>query len=335
MLNEQMTRASFIAIQAPEKTGKTWMLNYFAIEALKQNLKVALFQVGDLTQNQEVTRLKMAIAGKSNKQKYCGEFKVPVKWISDDGNGGSKACPVAPQNFDVEYKMVTLKEPLTAEVAQKRCDKFYNEHNLKEGENFQMMTVASGTINFKTIDHRLKELEEDTGFIPDVIIVDYIDILAKESNDYQGQDIVNETWMAGKSLCNDRNCLLIGATQADAGSYDGQVQTRENFSRDKRKYAHVNGMLGMNQTEDEKRSGIMKLNWIVAREGEYLTSNACYILQCLRRGHAVIDSMFNTDFSLTLVKKREDADDDDDTPRLPAAPKGGGTKVKRKRRRRT
>ena len=78
----------------------------------------------------------------------------------------------------------------------------------------------------------------------------------------------------------------------------------------------------------------MKINWIVAREGEYTTSNACYLLQSLRRGMAVIDSMFNTDYSLALVAKREERDTESDRggSSVPSAPKGGTSKRRRQRR---
>ena len=89
----------------------------------------------------------------------------------------------------------------------------------------------------------------------------------------------------------DRSAIQSAVTPYPE-TYTGEVQTRQNYSEDKRKYSHVNVMIGMSQTDEEKRLGLMKFNTLVSREGEYITSSVCYVLQCLRTGEPVVDSVF-------------------------------------------
>jgi hypothetical protein len=83
-------------------------------------------------------------------------------------------------------------------------------------------------------------------------------------------------------------------TQADAASYEKNSLGLSNFSEDKRKYGHVTAMYGLNQDVDgrEKKIGIMRINEIVVREGEFDTSSQIHVLQNLRRGRPFLYSYY-------------------------------------------
>jgi hypothetical protein len=67
---------------------------------------------------------------------------------------------------------------------------------------------------------------------------------------------------------------------------------RSNFSEDKRKNAHVTGMVGLNQTPDENEMEVMRLNWIVRRGARFTNSECCYLAGCLAIGNPAIRSCF-------------------------------------------
>lgn len=290
LLNEQLTRASMVSFQAPEKSGKTWMLSYIKRKALEQGLKVLEFQLGDLTEKQVIIRDSISISQKSNKMKYCGTFKKPLRWIPAV-NEDAKECPIAPKGWDVEYEEITIDEPLTGMEALKQNKRYYKKHKIEQDKSYRLVVSPAKTMNMRMIDDLCDRLYVEEGFIPDVIVSDYMDILDKENTKDEGRDAVNENWIGGKALVNKRSVLLVTATQSDAGTYDGQIQTRENYSNDKRKFGHVNGMYGMNQTDEEKKYGIQKINIVIARDGEYTVGNICYVLQNLRCGQPVVDSL--------------------------------------------
>ena len=65
---------------------------------------------------------------------------------------------------------------------------------------------------------------------------------------------------------------MVTATQTNAKGYTDELIRRGNFSEDKRKLAHVTGMVGLNQTEKDKRQGIYRVNWVMLREAAYFKS---------------------------------------------------------------
>ena len=82
------------------------------------------------------------------------------------------------------------------------------------------------------------------------------------------------------------------ATQAAASSYKKDTIDLTDFSEDKRKFAHVTAMYGMNQTPEEKKLGILRLNELVVRESDFDSTRQVKVLQCLSRGRPLIGSYF-------------------------------------------
>ena len=84
------------------------------------------------------------------------------------------------------------------------------------------------------------------------------------------------------------------ATQSDAASYEQYRLKMKNFSEDKRKYAHVSSMYGLNQDpkDREKEIGVMRINEIVIREGAFKNTNEVVVLQNLKRGRPYLGSFW-------------------------------------------
>ena len=69
----------------------------------------------------------------------------------------------------------------------------------------------------------------------------------------------------------------------------------KNFSEDKRKYAHVTAMYGLNQDpqDREKKIGLMRINEIVVREGDFSNTKEVTVIQNLARGRPFLGSYYN------------------------------------------
>ena len=188
---------------------------------------------------------------------------------------------------------ITVKEPLDVRQAKKVFRRYF----IKENRPIMLSTHSNGTLTISKIKALLNEWEISQDFIPDVIIIDYADLLVPDSKmEFRHQQ--NEIWKNLRALSQEERGgklpLLVTATQADANSYDKNLLTLGNFSEDKRKYGHVTSMLGLNQDPKgrEKRIGMMRINEIVLREDEFNSNNVVYVLQNLKRGLPVIGSFF-------------------------------------------
>jgi hypothetical protein len=329
--NRQLVRGAFVALMATEKRGKTFWLLDLAIRACKQLNRVAFIQAGDMTDDQQLRRIAVYLTKRSDIQKYSGLMYEPISDCyynqTDDCDRSDRVCDhgvfegrtieelrrditlselieeaknspaYKPCSYCSEYQSkpwgvpwvveVDTGDPLTVVEAQNEMRKFFVQNT----RQLKLSSHANGTLTVRHIATLLNNWERQDGFVPDVIIVDYADLLTVEAKtEFRHQQ--NEIWKQLRSLSQERHALVITATQADAKSYEQNRLKMANFSEDKRKYAHVTAMYGLNQdTKDrEKRIGIMRLNEIVVREGDFSSLNEVTVLQNLRRGRPFIGS---------------------------------------------
>ncbi len=281
--NTALTREALVAIQAPEKRGKTWWCIELAMRALVQRRKVAFFEVGDLSEGQLLRRMAVRLQNRPMWERDCGEYSIPQKIVQEkDGEDGDAKLRVEC------HKPKTFAVPINEEGMKKAISRFHRRAGTSDKDNQFMVSVhPTSTIRVSDIDAILTGWAVERAFVPDVIIIDYADILAPQNTSHDVRDQVNETWAAMRRLSQERRALVIAPTQANAASYKTKTQTMANFSNDKRKMAHVTAMLGLNQDEQEKHDGLMRLNWIVLRESPFFASQCLVVAQCLSLGRVM------------------------------------------------
>lgn len=269
-----LARASFVSLMAPEKRGKTWWLLDLAWQAMRQRRRTAFFSVGDMTEAQVLRRVAARAAGLPN-------YPRQVMW--------PKAIHIPEGAYTAEVAAVVrdYTEAVTARTAWEAMGKIR-----KKGANrLRLATYPAGTCSVADIDATLDGWAAE-GWVVDVVVIDYADILAPPPGHQEQRHQTNATWTQLRALSQARHCLVVTATQTDAASYTQAVLTRSNFSDDKRKLAHVTGMVGINQSDAEKERGVMRLNWIARREAEYSERRCCHVAGCLSVGRPAIITSF-------------------------------------------
>jgi hypothetical protein len=283
-LNHACTRDALIGIQAPEKRGKTFWALEFVLRSLQQRRKVALFEAGDLSEGQIMRRLAVRITGLPLWPSQIGDIQIPTKIIQQiDG------LPT------VEFKTKECPKAVSHDDCVKAIKRFMRGCGLSEGApHLLVSTHPTSTLSVQGIESILDGWEMKRQFIPDVIVIDYADILAPTDSKKQVRDQTNEIWAGLRRLSQSRRCLVVVPTQADADSYGRYVQGMKNFSEDKRKLAHVTGLFGLNQTEAEKALSLMRLNWIVLREAPFESRRCLYVATCLPLGRVLCCSRLDS-----------------------------------------
>jgi hypothetical protein len=190
----------------------------------------------------------------------------------------------------VWLRKVKQVEPLDGPTARKAAEKFFK----KNKRHFKLMTYPAGSLTPSEIDRVLTQWDKQDGFVPDTIIVDYADLQVADAglkgSDYRQQ--TNQVWQGDRGLAQKWYALFVTATQADADSYKQGRLNKGNFSEDKRKYAHVTAMYGLNQdpNDREKKIGVMRINEIVVREGEFSNDTEVTVLHDLYQGRPFLES---------------------------------------------
>ena len=279
----QLTRDGFIAFLGAEKKGKTFWLMDMAWRAMLQRRKVAFFSAGDMSERQMMRRLSIRASRKPIRAKHwpC-EIRVPSKIRRKDGV------------IEILHETKVFLKPLNWREAWEAMQEVV-QYKIKDKTPYlRLATYPNSVLSVKGIETQLRTWERE-GWTADVVIIDYADILDENAampGQSDARHKVNATWKQLRALSQKFHCLVITATQADAASYDKDTLNRTNFSEDKRKMAHVTGMIGINQTKTEKEIGAYRLNWIVLREGEFTEGATVAVAACVPLAAVALKSCF-------------------------------------------
>ncbi len=192
----------------------------------------------------------------------------------------------------VWLQKVERSQPLTVKRAQRAVKAFFERYRRR----FKLACFPAGTLTVSEMKSRLDSWERYQGFVPDVIVVDYADLVSADDGSVsEFRHRQDHIWKALRALSQERHVLLVTATQADAESYKKGRLSISNFSEDKRKLAHVTAQYGLNQDPQgrEKQLGIMRINEIVIREGEFSSDSEVVLLQDLSIGRPFLESYFS------------------------------------------
>ena len=245
-LGDAFGRGEFVAIMAPDKVGKSWWLLDMAFRAARSRSRVAYIDCGDMTEDDVIQRLG---------QRASGLPSVP----------GEQAIPVGFDSGAVKTEQRTYDKACSAQSGFKAFNKA-----IKSKDRLRISCHPNSTLSVAGVESLVRDWTRD-GWVPDVLVLDYADIMAASSGIRETQDQIDDTWRGLRRLSQRLHCLVITATQANAASYGerGKTLGRRNFSGRKTKLAHVTAMLGLNQTDEEKLAGIWRVNFVVRRRGRY------------------------------------------------------------------
>jgi len=269
LVGNAFARDSLIAFMAPDKTGKSFYLLDVAFRGVKARRRVAYIEAGDLCQDEVIKRLGQRA---SRMPLVAGKYEYPV---------GFK------EEYDVQMEKRTY-EAVTAASAYKAYKKVVRGKDL-----FRLSCHANTSIDVAGITSLVRDWERE-GWIPDIIVIDYADILAPPAGVRDTLDQIDTTWKQLRRLSQELHCLVVTATQANSASYtnENRLLSRRHFSGRKTKLAHVNGMLALNVTSKDKEQGVTRVNWVVRRSGAYSETCCVHVSGCLAIGCPVIKSTF-------------------------------------------
>lgn len=282
-----LKRDRFISFIAPEKTGKSYLLLDLAWRAICQRRKVAYFQVGDLSADE--IKLRFLVRASRHPEESTdpyGKWPCKVQWpVSIEGPRGSGDIAT------VRYKKITFKQPLCPAKAWRECRKFI-KHRLRSQESYLRLSVHP---NFSVNVEDIKSVLEGWaigGWSPDVVVIDYADVLAPPSGYSDVREQINQTWGQMRSLSQTRHCLVATATQSTRSSYEARTMSRQHVSEEKRKLSHVTGMIGINVYGEEREAELLRLNWLVRRQGKYVVTRCIHVASCLALANPIVLNTF-------------------------------------------
>jgi len=313
-----LKRKWLVSLMGPMKRGKTWWLEEFKFAALTNRLKVVEIS---LEMDKTETNLRTYKRLTSSNENRQGNFIIPIFDCQRNQKGDCdkkektqtekladnlgripkftpniryRVCTYCKGHPDRNYLpaiwYVMERRPLLSYSLTSRSSKGFQ--NMYGEGNLRTISYPIGTVNISDILRDLEILEFSQEFVPDVIILDYMDLLKSEDSRLVGRDAINETWKKAKGIAQERNCLWVTATQSNRQSFESKNVKKTQTGEDIRKLAHVDIMATLNQTETEKRKKIMRMGILAHRHKYFDDFTQIVTLQQLELGQPYLDGFY-------------------------------------------
>lgn len=224
----------------------SWILQDIAWRAMEQGHRVAMFQCGDMSEDQILMRIAARIGNRPIK---AGEVKIPISIEPPRGN-----------EVTVIHKVQKWEKDMTKKMAMK-YRKRLRKKSWYSKEPMRLETYPARGISIYGIKSRLDQWAAQD-WNADVVVIDYADILAPPSGQFGDREDINTTWITMRSISVQYHCLVATATQVNRGGYDSMKLKLENTADDRRKMDHVTASVGLTGTEEEVERGIFRHAWI-------------------------------------------------------------------------
>lgn len=269
----------FISLLAPSKGGKTWWLIWLAMQAMAQGCKV-LFASCEMDDAQMVRRFWQYMSGQAQKAGI-------IKGSTFQKNG---------DKFDLVPAELEVQEVDTSAEAIQKIQKDFEA--LIQGGSLRLKRYDTGTLTWNKLDADLKTMEVESGWVPNVIVVDYLDIF-KLSGRGEKRDQLDELWKEGRGFNLAHPGCLITASQITGGDIlsGKRDANRGDMSDCKSKQNHITRMVTINRNPDDKRMCLARLVSEVQRDGKECFE-PLYVTQCFEIGRPWMECEWGKDVNI-------------------------------------
>lgn len=299
-------RGWLLGVMGPFKRGKTWDLQDIAFDGILSRLRVAFASL-EMQDKHQSTRLYSQVGRFGG---FEGLYKIPcfdccsnqdnscIKTIRVNGeprpekfqpNQTYKPCTACrgTEDFVVTTWFTLQKRPaLTRKNARKELGKLQK----MVGSNlFRLISYPAFTATLSNVEEDLERLEIQEGFIPDILVIDYADILEAENKKDEYRHRIDMIWKRLKGMAFERSCLVVTGSQSNRASTDKEVLSEKDTAEDARKLAHTDVMLTLNQTDKEKDQGVWRIGVLEHRWKQFNKRRQLMALQQFEIGQPILD----------------------------------------------
>ena len=259
------SRSRFVCIMGGYKGNKSWALLHAAKTALMGGLKV-LFVSHELTEMEVEKRMDMMWGAMVDEEE---PKKVEIRTRDENGRFDD-FIELRPSVYDVGA--VNKVRDVMGRMGGRLIIKKY-----------PINTCTMAELN-RYLDH----LEQFCDFVPDVVINDYADIMSYTSEFNEKRHGLNDVYLGHKTIADERNILVMTASQVTVEAIKKRRIKMSDFSEDKRKAGNVDLALAICQTDKMEEIGMMSVNVVANRSG--LMNVGCTVLYNLEIGQFCLDS---------------------------------------------
>ena len=219
---------------------------------------------------------------KNHKWKVCTKCK-------DDNSSRKNAAKNKRFVPAIWYKKVKVRE-----ITELRVKNAIRNKKFSNLSNFRMKCFPRFTVTFtETKDYIMRYIDK-TGWKPDIIIYDYLDILLPEGN-LEGRFAVDDVWKRASGLAGELDCLVFTADQSTKGGRIQYALDQMSTSESKTKDSHLDVRIAFSNTDDEKDLGLIRSNVVFHRHELFNVRREVLLTQRIATAQPMLDNAFFPD----------------------------------------
>lgn len=156
-------------------------------------------------------------------------------------------------------------------------------------DRYRVKCFPRFSATLKDIEYYIKAYIQKHNFRPDVILLDYPDIMAPVEGNLMDRFNIDYNWKRCAGMAHELNSAVFVADQAIKSGRVMQSLDVMSTSESKTKDAHIDMRLTLNKSKAENELGLQRLGMLFRRKGKLRTSEVM-MTQRLETCHPLLDS---------------------------------------------
>jgi len=271
-------RKELVLFVAPPKKGKTWWLVHCGKMGILQNRKVCHISL-EMNDEQVGTRY------------YQSLFGSTVRHLPD-----IRMMRMSNNRFDVtsaEDKPRSLKDEEVLEKIRRRL-----EQDLYLDKNLWIKKFPARSLTVNGLKAYIQSLKTHHKFHPDMIILDYVDLMNIDTNNYRLN--LKTVYEELHGMAAELDVMLVSASQVNREGAQSKEVSEWHVGEDWSKIGIADLVITYSQTKAEKALGIARLRVTNARNEQ--DNLEILITQCYTLGQFCLDAQENVEFWQKALK---------------------------------
>jgi hypothetical protein len=261
-----LCRTDFLCLLGGYKGKKSFGCVHLGVQGLFEGRKV-LHITHELSMEETEKRYDAAIGGLIlNSDIKSGNVKIEIP--EEGGEPGVKE----------EEERQAVGDWEAVKVARRRIKRLGGQLIIRK---YPMSHCTMGEI-----ERYLDYLESFEGFVPDILINDYIEKMRVP--DGERRDKINDMYMQMKGIADERKLVSVTVSQATRDALRRHKLTQKDFAEDIRKLGNVDYVLAISQTDEMAEQDRM-LAWVMANRTGAMDFG-CKFSQNLRIGQFCLEA---------------------------------------------
>jgi len=185
---------------------------------------------------------------------------------------------------------IWFKKTKIRKITDQRIIRAIRNNQFSGLSNLRVKCFPRYSISFDEVYNYIRRYIDKTGWKPDIIGFDYLDILAKESENMETRIDIDTKWKKASRLAGELDCLVITPDQATKVGRTQYALDQMSTSESKTKDGHLDLRIAINQTDEEKEIGIARINVLFHRHAKFNVMHEIMITQRLETSEPLMDN---------------------------------------------